>query len=464
VSTRILDGLGLVKAARVDELADQSQSFMPINVSMHDLRIGTLLDLVHREDGLLPPRTGHLGNWGDIALGRSGPMDFNTAVCGPGHGYPLVYGFNRTEAEIEGGDDVYLPGSLVDEGERTLLPLFTWDGSGFVRRDRSRPLFCPVVQTELDGQLVPLIDVHWQRVMDIPGYRFEQWAAGLVDNYELMVELLCVLFEDARCQPNPGRGLIELISHSARLDGEVSRCEMSLDGDGYLLDGHRFDSTRALAEAVMLPLRALTEPKWFFEHIAELPPVLPVISLLLTNVLFAVLGVHRPDETGVPDEGPFITHLHWGARAMAGCPPRRNGYFARRSRVRPMRTITAPLVKHFPQIKPICFVLLPAPVFMLCPPSTSPQDVARMDRLVRSVLAATPDAAYDTALAELGSYGTEFSDYLNGRFDDGSGVLRDGRLREPAVPVEPAGFRDLTFRQASAMVAAFEQVRNGGIQ
>jgi hypothetical protein len=214
----------------------------------------------------------------------------------------------------------------------------------------------------------------------------------------------------------------------------------------------------------MLPLHALTEPKWFFEHIRELPPVLPVISLLLTNVLFAVLGVHRPDETGVPDEGPFITHLHWGARAMAGCPPRRNGYFARRSRIRPMRTITASLVAHFAQIKPICFVLLPAPVFMLCPPSTSPHDVEWMNRLVRSVLTAAPDAAYDIALAELGGCYAEFSDYLSARFDEGSGVLSDGGSREPAVPVEPEGFRDLSFRQASAMVAAFEHVRNGGIR
>ena len=300
MSMRILDELGLAGAARVDELAGRSQSFMPINTALHDLRIGTLLDLVRREDGLLPPRTGHLGNWTDIALGRSGPMDFNAAVCGPGHGYPLVYGFNRTEAKTAGGDDVYLPGSLVDHSARTVLPLFTWDGAGFARRDRSMPLFCPVVLAEAGGQRVPLVDVHWRRIMDISGYRFEQWAAGLVNNRELMIELLCVLFEDARSQPSPGRGLAELISHSARLDGQVGRCEMSLDGDGYLLDGHRFGSARALAEAVMLPLRALTEPEWFFGNIAELPPVLPVISLLLTNVLFAVLGADRPDETGVP--------------------------------------------------------------------------------------------------------------------------------------------------------------------
>ena len=126
-----------------------------------------------------------------------------------------------------------------------------------------------------------------------------------------------------------------------------------------------------------------------------------------------------------------------------------------------MRTITAPLIAHFPQIMPVCFVLLPAQVFMLCPPSTSPRDVEKMDRLVRDVLAARPDAAYETALAALAGHAGEFSGYLRSRFGHGSGVLTDGQVREPSVPVEPAGFRDLTFRQASAMVAAFEQVRNG---
>jgi len=173
-----------------------------------------------------------------------------------------------------------------------------------------------------------------------------------------------------------------------------------------------------------------------------------------------VLGVDRPDESGVPATGDVITHLHWGARAMAGCPPRRNGYFGRRSRVRPMRTITAPLVAQFAAIKPICFVLLPAPVFMLCPPSTAPHDIELMTGLVASVLSAAPDDAYDTALHEIGG----FSDYLARRFDDGSGVLRDGLDRAQSVPVEPDGFRELTFRQASAMVAAFEQVRNGSVR
>ncbi len=459
----ILAGLGLEKAAFAGELAVAKRSFVPVHLGEHDVPVGRVLDLIAGTEGLLPPRTGHLGNWEDIAAGRAGAMDFNTAVCGGGHGYPLIYGFTRTESATEGGgDDVYLPGSLVDGGRRRALELFTWDGRGFARRDRERALFCPMVRTEVDGALEPLARVHLRRMRRIPGYRFATWADSLMACAPLLVDMMTVLIEAARSDPNPPRALTELVSQSVRLDGSVRRCELRPDGDGFVLDDHRFGSARELARAVLLPLRALTEPDWFFEHIASMPPVLPVISLLMTNVLFAVLGDHRPDETGVPQEGPFITHLHWGARAMAGAPPRRSGYFGRRSRVRPMRTITATLVREFERIRPVCFLLLPAPVFQLCPPSSEPADAELLARVFTAVTRAAPEAAYEVALAELAGVCGQLSPYVRDRFREGSGVPRDGEPREAAVPVEPEGFRDLTYRQACALVAAFEEIQASG--
>ncbi|WP_149183693.1 DUF6025 family protein [Streptomyces sp. TRM49041] len=457
---RLLDELGLRAAGDADALAAGAKSFVPVHVGTHDVRIGTLLELLRRHEGLLPPRTGHLGNWEDIALGRSGPMDFNTAICGGGHGYPLIYGFTRTEADTEGGDEAYQPGSLIDQGRRHLLPLHTWDGRRFTRRDRGRPLFCPLTQAEVDGELVPLVELHWRRMLAIPGYRFKQWAAALVDNGPLVTDMLTLLVEQADGERRQSTRLSELISHAVRLDGEVARCDLVQDGAGYLLDGHRYASARALAEAALLAVRALVEPRWFFGRMNDMPPVLPVMSLQLTNVLFALLDMHHPDRPSgaASPESPFITHLHWGARAMAGCPPRRGGYLARRSTVRSLRAITSPLVHHFEQANPLCFVLLPAQVFMLCPPSTSPRDAEVLGDLFGAVLAAGPDDAYETALTWLTAHGERLSDYVRGRFRAGSGVLADGTPRDPAVPVEPEGFRDLTFRQACGAVAAFEEV------
>ncbi|MGA5356441.1 DUF6025 family protein [Streptomyces purpurascens] len=457
MSAHILDRLGLRRAADADALTAGTKTFVPVHVGTHDVTIGALLDALDADPALLPPRTGHLGNWEDIAAGRSGPMDFNTAICGGGHGYPLIYGFTRTEAGTEGGDEAYQPGSLIEKGKRHVLPLHTWDGTGFVRRDRSKPLFCPLVQAEVDGQLVPLVELHWQRMLALPGYRFRQWAAALTDRAPLVTDMLTLLLEQAAAQGR-NQAFAELISQAVRLDGEVSRCDLRPDGTGYVLDGHRYPSARALAEAVMLTVRALVEPADFFARMRDLPPVLPVMSLQLTNVLFALLDVHHPDAPAGPPESPFITHLHWGARAMAGCPPRRGGYLSRRSTVRSLRAITDPLVRHFGEAGPVAFVLLPAQAFMLCPPSTAPDDAEALAELFRGVRAAGPEAAYDTTLTWLDSHRDRLSEYLRGRFRSGSGVPADDTPREVAVPVEPEGFRELTFRQACGAVAAFEEV------
>ncbi|WP_433547245.1 DUF6025 family protein [Streptomyces sp. CA-294286] len=455
--THVLDRLGLRRAAGADALTAGAKTFVPVHVGTHDVPIGALLDALDADPTLLPPRTGHLGNWEDIAAGRSGPMDFNTAVCGGGHGYPLIYGFTRTEADTEGGDEAYQPGSLIDGGKRHTLPLHTWNGVRFVRRDRAKPLFCPLVQAEVDGQLVPLVDLHWQRMLALPGYRFRQWAAALTDNAPLVTDMLTLLLEQA-AQQGRNQAFAELISQAVRLDGEVRRCDLRPDGAGYVLDGHRYPSARALAEAVMLTVHALVEPAEFFARLPALPPVLPVMSLQLTNVLFALLDMHHPDAPAGPPESPFITHLHWGARAMAGCPPRRGGYLSRRSTVRSLRALTDPLVRHFDAANPVAFVLLPAQVFMLCPPSTSPYDAEIVAELFREVRAARPDAAYETTLTWLDGNRDRLSEYLRGRFRSGSGVPADDTLREPAVPTEPEGFRELTFRQACGAVAAFEEV------
>lgn len=458
MSTHILDRLGLRRAAESDALGAGAKTFVPVHLGTTDVTVGALLDALRADPALVPPRTGHLGNWEDIAAGRSGPMDFNTAICGGGHGYPLIYGFTRTEAATEGGDEAYQPGSLIERGKRHVLPLHTWDGTRFVRRDRDRPLFCPLVQAEVDGQLIPLVELHWRRMLALPGYRFRQWAAVLTDRAPLVTDMLTLLLEQAAAQGR-NQAFAELISQAVRLDGEVRRCDLRPDGGGYVLDGHRYPSARALAEAVMLTVRALVEPADFFARMRDLPPVLPVMSLQLTNVLFALLDAHHPDAPAGPPERPFVTHLHWGARAMAGCPPRRGGYLSRRSTVRSLRAITDPLTRHFEEAAPVAFVLLPAQAFMLCPPSTAPADAEALTELFGAVRAAGGGAvAHDTALSWLDSHRDRLSPYLRGRFRSGGGVPADGTPRDAAEPVEPAGFRDLTFREACAAVAAFEEV------
>ena len=453
----LLDGLGLAQAVDAEGLLSGRKTFGVVHAGQHDVRIGTALDLIRTDPDLLPPRTGHLGNWADIAAGRAGPMDFNTAICGERYGFPLIYGFTRTEAREPGGDQAYQPGSSIIRGQRRDLSLHTWNGERFQARDHERPLFCPLVLAEVGGELVPLVEVHWQQMLGTADYPFVQWAQALTARAGMVTDMLTLLLEQAGAQGRT-QAFAELISHSVRLDGQVGRCDLQPDGAGFVLDGYRYPSARSLAEATMLTVGALAEPRWFFDHLREMPAVLPVMSLQVTNVLFAELGMHRRAWREGRVEAPLITHLHWGARAMAGCPPKRNGYLVRRSTVRSLRAISDPLVEHFAAAQPAAFVLLPAQVFALCPPSTSPQDLELMGLLVKTIASTNPDGAHAAALHWLEEQADQFSPYFRGRFQLGAGVPADGRRRKAAHLEQPEGFTDLTFRQACAAVAAFEEV------
>jgi len=453
----MITSLGLSDESAPRQLATGERSFAAVHLGTTGTSIGTVLDLIDADPTLRPPRTGHLGNWTDIAHARGGPMDFNAAICASGYGYPLVYGFTRTEAVEPGGDDVYLPGSLVDAGTRRPLPLYTWDGSSFALRDRSQPLLCPLVHADVDGTLMPLVGVHWQRIKRVPGFAFEQWASVLADNADLVTDVLCLLLERAEAQRR-SQAFDEIISHSVRLDGTVERCDLRPDGKSFILDGHRFASALEVAQAAMLLVTALDDASTFFGGIAGLPPVLPVIALQLTNVLFGMLQTHRtPGERDTPED-PFTTHLHWGARAMAGCPPRRSGYLTRRSTIRSLRALADPLVEYFPQLRRLCFVLMPAQAFMLCPPSSEPDDVALLAELFGRLRDRPDDDTQRLTADWLGERGSALSAYVRDRFRPGVGLPVDGLARPAASSVEPQGFRDLSFRQASAVVATFEEV------
>ena len=139
-----------------------------------------LLDLIGTDAALCPPRTGHIGNWGNIGLGRAGAMDFNKAICAPGYGYPLLYCFTQTEVEApRQGDWGYLPGSLVDGDARTPLRLHAWDGTEFAAlHAHALPRFTPFVQAELDGGLTPLTEVHARRLDPIGPHPVQVGAGG----------------------------------------------------------------------------------------------------------------------------------------------------------------------------------------------------------------------------------------------------------------------------------------------
>jgi aconitate hydratase len=448
----------------VEALASRSTAFELRHLGLEAVPIGRVLSLIESDEKLLPPRTGHMGNWSDIANGRAGAMDFNRAIAGRGFGYPLIYSFNQTEdAELAKGDWVYLPGSLVEAGARTELPLYTWDGTSFAKRTREAPLFVPMVLAEVGGERVPLTRVHWERMQSMKEFDFRLEASVIRDNADLVRRILHTLLEEASTRKNPRRALADLISHRVSLDGRMTRTEIARDGEGWRMGDLRYASTAALVEATLLPFMAATEPSAFFENVRDLPPEMPMMASMLVGMLSGLFSTHYP--SGVDDRAsmtqPFNPHLHWGARDMAGYPPVRNGYFLERSTLKSARAICQTVIDRFPEMDPLLFLLLPSAVFMLCPSSSHPRDAALVSELLRDV-ARIDDAEPRTLAANVGACVRRFcaasasslSPYFRQRFHARRGVLHAGDLPVSSEPVTPEGFRELTMQRACMVVGS----------
>lgn len=455
-------------AAALRVTPNPARSFDWTHLGQSELSIGALVHLLRDEPLLSPPRSGHIGNWEDIALGRAGAMDFNHAICSKKLGYPLIYAFNQTEDDaLASGDWVYLPGSLASRGARVSLPLSTWDGVRFVRRSREHPLFVPFVMTELGGETLPLTQVHWRRMQAISHLRFRLEAAILHSQRARLTPMLAALLEAAAHRDNPRRAFGDLISHVASLDGRVARSSIRRDAAGYWLDDDNFPSTEALVEAIFLPVAAVAEPGEFFDRIGRLRRRLPIMSGLLAGVFSAILATHYPDVAFDRDTmaRPYNLHFHWGARDMAGYPPRRKGYFAERTTTRSIRQICDTLISEFSDFDPLFFILMPAAVFMLCPADVHRGDseaLASLFSLVREGTAAYAGTTDDRMMGEvdrivhawLVTAQAKLSPYFLNRFNARRGVLHETEVPEASRAAEPDGFLELSLRQACMIVGA----------
>jgi hypothetical protein len=455
-----IETLGITDAVDVAGLSARRTAFDYVHFGTLDLPIGALFNFLGANPGLQPPRTGHIGNWEEIAAGRSGATDFNKAICSRGYGYPLIYCFTQTEAEaggIRSGDWVYLPGSTANKGQRLSLPIYSWDGARFASRTREYPWFCPFVQTEIDGRRLPLIDFHRNRMRAIPSFQFEFEAAVVTANSEAVRSILAALLREASIRSNPKRAFENLISHSVTKEGRVSRCEVCSDGEGYRLGDFYYKSLDALAEAAIIPFRAVTEPIWFFSQIESLPARIPIISNLLMGVIGAMFLTHypSPERHRLSLARPFVLHFHWGARDMAGYPPLRKGYFVQRSKLHGLSWICSNILKSFPDMSPMCVALLPAAIFMLCPASVHPGDAEVLTELFESVCPLMTQESVLHVTAEWHQRrSSELSGYFRSRFQPRSGIQFPSGTSTESEPIEPLRFRQLTFSQACMTLGA----------
>jgi len=446
----------------VDGLADRRRSYQSVHLGTRALPIAAMKRALAPVSGI--PRTGHLGNWDDIAAGRAGAIDFNRAICGQGLGFPLIYSFTQTETIGSAhGDQVYVPGSIVQGGERRALALYTWDGGAFVRRPRETSWFCPFTKADIDGQLVPLASLHWARMQRLHGWSFMLEAALFVGQPEAVRTIMAILLKAASKADNPRAMFQDLVGHAVTHDGRASPCDIRHDGGAYWLDDIRYASVDTLIDGMMMPFLAVVDPDRFFSLLSSLPARIPVMSNTVARLLVAAFLAPASQTSG------FVLHSHWGARDMAGFPPRRKGYFTARSKTRSLRILCDELVRTIPSFRPICVALLPASVFMLCPTSAHPRDCELLSDLFRRVggVPVDRDLLDPFAMARPVEQVVEawwsaradaLSPYFRNRFQPGRGVLHPGFLPDCSDPVEPDGFTALTLQQGCMIVGALARL------
>lgn len=482
----ILSDLGLLKTNKkgklkgtfkdfdIESMDKRKLSFDWIHLGLTDVQIGQLRSLLASNSVLIPPRTGHMGNWGDIAHGRAGLIDYNkTIIADFKVGYPLIYSNNQTEdAAMQNGDSIYLPGSIVEKGSCKELELYTWSGQEFIQMSRSNSLFTPFVLTPVEGKFVPITHLHWERMIQHSTFPFSKFDATVVENWELVSRILHILVESSI--KDHSIELQDIFAHEVSLNGIVKRSSIHTSGNGFQVGDVYYSSVSELVNASMLPLFAVTKPDEFFGNMHSWPKAIPVISKLVSTILFPLLNTHYPnyDIDRNTMTKPFNPHFHWGALSFAGYPPYKKGTFANKDNIKVIEKMHQIIVDNFSTVDPTLFVLLPASPLTLCPTSAHEQDYEPVNQLLKSVQQSTVGMENKPNLMVeeintivdrwLGQHRNNLSGYYLNRFSSKRSVLNKVvNLPDYSRAIEVPAFNSLTFKQGSIIVGCLiEQLGN----
>jgi hypothetical protein len=478
LSMVILEGLGLtsesaeglsLRRRRIDELASRQLPFDWVHMGTSLCTVAALERVILEHPMISTPRSGHVGNWTDIADGRAGAIDYNKIICEQtALGVPLIYEFTMTEDEaLKLGDSIYLPGSYVRGGRREALPLYSWGGSDFVIRDRTVPRLSPFVLTPDQGQLISLVEFHRRRCANLPSYHFRSQAGLILQNEVCLREVLRSLVMNAYRQPNPGKALGLVFDRIASCDGSVRRASWTVHGNACYCDTDEFADTETLLDCAVLPFVAASEPDRVTTEISHFARPMPLCSSPLIGMLLAIFDSHVSDRqiVGRNHRDPVNVHPHWGAIGMAGYPPRRSGHFADHARY--SRKLYQTVIREFQEFRPVYFVLLPAAIYLLWPQEHYLRDVELVANLIHDVRRKTDALLEKTnilyeevsrvVLHWLKEVRSSLSAYFINRFVLRRSVFNDIILPPPGRCIRPDGFDNLTLRQASMMIGALFQ-------
>jgi hypothetical protein len=323
--------------------------------------------------------------------------------------------------------------------------------------DRATPLFLPYAETEYEGIRTPLTRLHRELLAELPAYDADLHSALVLRERRKVAEVLVVLLAAAA---DDERALSRVFDRVAYRDGRVERVTLRRADHGYALGPVRYRSAAALVEDSFIPAQVAQEPGPLGAVLAQVPEAVPLVSIDVVVLLYAVLKTHRREPAADVDPGRVDVHVQWGALAMAGAPPRRRGYFA--GRVSKARAMYEAVVRELDWASPLLFILAPIAPFLLWPSSNSPGDLAPVERLIARTLAVVeprPEqidrlgpAIRDIVGTWLGEYRSELTPAFARRLLWADRRSPSGSELPAGRPVEPARFGELTAGQACLLV------------
>ncbi|MEU0520687.1 DUF6025 family protein [Streptosporangium sp. NPDC006007] len=440
-----------------------------IHLGKCDILLEDLISIIRSTAGHAPPRTGHLGDWTDISLSRSGLLDYNATICAEfGVGSPLLFDTTGTETgTLEQGDTIYLPGSTVQDGTASPLPLLVRDAAGLRTAPRTRSWFSPFVLTDADGPVELLSDLHRRRnaTLDMP---LDYVSRRLSAEGDRLRDLMMTALEAARRDPRRRETLTSsLFAGLVRTDAAPCEGAVRCTDSGYSVGGIEV-SLDKLVDLALLPFHTLNDPRARAGHLSGegfREQVVPMLSNMFLTILMVQARVHAT--RGTRPTG-FDEHLHWGAIGMAGFPPRKKGYFEGSEYPRRSR----PFFDHAHatgRASRVLFLVAPAVLFALLPRVSNPVDVELIDDLCRTVrIAADADSnafrqveIIERTVKEWHeTHGARLSAFYRGQFNGRRSLT--GRSEAPADSGVVVGdeFLRLTCRQASLIVGVLNQVNH----
>ncbi|MBG9590195.1 DUF6025 family protein [Cytobacillus firmus] len=465
---------GVFKEHSLTDLIERKEGFDWIHMGVTDIKIGDLQKVLKEYKQLVPPRTGHMGNWEDIANGRAGMIDYNKSVITDLKlGYPLIYSNNQTEdSSMLQGDWIYLPGSKVQYGKKEELELFSFDGTEFIKRDRNSSYFTPFMLTKIENTMTPLTSYHWENMKHLVEFKFRMFDSLVVERWDLVSSILQTLVQYSLSEQLFGIG--DIFAHQVTLSGEVNRSDINYLGNNKFKVGNTlFESANELISASMLPLLAVSNPNNFFNNIATYPKNVPVISKSVTTMLFAILNTHIPTNTDNEANKlnyPFSPHFHWGALSLGGYPPYKKGTFSNKDNIRLLKEMKKVIIENYPEINPSFFVILPAAPLTIFPTSAQPGDHEYLRNLVSRVQQNTvglenkPNLMLKAVEATVTDWLNEnkgfLSEYFLNKFTNRRSVLNSIDLPEYSEIVEYEEFSNLTFKQGCMIVGSLLEKLN----